>query len=55
VTGRDDRIVRDQPMSAGLHFESALLPDGWAANVRVEIAAGRFASVQPDVQPQPAG
>ena len=27
-----------------LHFASALLPDGWAQNVRVEIAGGRFAN-----------
>lgn len=31
-----------------LHFESALLPDGWARNVRVEIAAGRIVRIQRD-------
>ncbi len=30
-----------------LFLESALLPDGWAQGVRVEIADGRFSSVQP--------
>ncbi|MEO8018669.1 MAG: formimidoylglutamate deiminase [Pseudomonadota bacterium] len=28
------------------HFASALLPQGWAKNVRVEVAAGRFAAVE---------
>jgi len=37
----------------GLHFESALLPQGWAANVRVEIANGRFSKVLPGTQAQP--
>jgi formiminoglutamate deiminase len=35
-----------------IHFGSALLPDGWAQNVRAEIAAGRFESVERDVAPQ---
>jgi formimidoylglutamate deiminase len=29
-----------------LHFGSALLPEGWAENVRVEIADGRFTKVE---------
>jgi len=29
-----------------LHFASALLPDGWAENVRVEILGGRFSAIQ---------
>ncbi|HEU5134020.1 MAG TPA: formimidoylglutamate deiminase [Steroidobacteraceae bacterium] len=35
-----------------LHFRSALLPDGWARDVRVEIAGGRFAGVECNAQPQ---
>ena len=35
-----------------LHFATALLPDGWAKNVRVEIADGRFLSVERDIEPQ---
>ena len=35
-----------------MHFKSALLPDGWASDVRVEIAGGRFASVERNAQPQ---
>jgi formimidoylglutamate deiminase len=35
-----------------IHFATALLPDGWAKNVRVEIAAGHFASVERDVEAQ---
>jgi formimidoylglutamate deiminase len=33
-----------------VHFETALLPDGWASNVRVEIADGRFTAVERDAQ-----
>ena len=36
----------------GLHFKSALLPDGWASDVRVEIAGGRFASVERNAMPR---
>ncbi|MEO8062443.1 MAG: formimidoylglutamate deiminase [Pseudomonadota bacterium] len=42
-----------QPASRALFFTAALLPDGWAANVRVEIAHGRFVSVQRDARSQP--
>jgi formimidoylglutamate deiminase len=35
-----------------LHFASALLPEGWVQNVRVEIAGGRFTSLERDVQPR---
>ncbi|HEU4779233.1 MAG TPA: formimidoylglutamate deiminase, partial [Steroidobacteraceae bacterium] len=35
-----------------VHFASALLPDGWVHNVRVEIAAGRFESFERDVPPR---
>lgn len=36
-----------------LHFDSALLPDGWARNVRVEIAEGRIARLQRDAAAAP--
>jgi formimidoylglutamate deiminase len=36
-----------------LHLASALLPEGWAENVRAEIAGGRFSRIEHDVQPQP--
>ena len=35
-----------------LHFASALLPDGWAGDVRVEIVDGRFKSVVPNEKPR---
>ncbi len=35
-----------------LFFESAMLPQGWAENVRVEIAGGRFTNVERDAPPQ---
>jgi formiminoglutamate deiminase len=35
----------------GAHFESALLPDGWASNVRVTFADGAFASVRRNAAP----
>jgi formimidoylglutamate deiminase len=38
--------------AAGVHFQSALLPHGWAANVRVGFAAGAIASVECDVAPR---
>jgi formimidoylglutamate deiminase len=34
-----------------LHCKIALLPDGWAREVRVEIVGGRIAKVAPDVMP----
>ncbi len=36
-----------------LHFDSALLPDGWVRNVRVEIAEGRIVRIQRDVAAAP--
>jgi formiminoglutamate deiminase len=36
-----------------LHFETALLPSGWAANVRVEIVDGHFTSVERDTRASP--
>ena len=35
-----------------VHFASALLPEGWAKNVRVEIAGGRFEAIERDVPPR---
>jgi formiminoglutamate deiminase len=35
----------------GLHFISALLPDGWARGVRLTIASGRIAGIERDVAP----
>jgi formimidoylglutamate deiminase len=39
--------------ATSVYLESALLPDGWAKDVRVEIEAGRFRRVQREAQPQP--
>jgi formiminoglutamate deiminase len=36
-------------MDAALHFGEALLPDGWARDVRVDITGGRIAAVTPNV------
>lgn len=36
-----------------VHFESALLPDGWAKDVRVAIAHNVFAGVSRDTPPEP--
>ncbi len=36
-------------MDSCLHFKAALLPDGWARDVRVTIASGRIAAVARDV------
>ena len=41
-------------MTTSLHFAEALLPNGWARNVRVELAEGYFAEVTPDASPQSA-
>jgi len=35
-----------------LHAKTALLPDGWANDVRVEIAGGRISSVMPGAAPE---
>ncbi len=37
---------------ASLHFATALLPEGWCDNVRVEIEGGMLAAVTPDVEPE---
>lgn len=39
--------------SATLHFEQALLPEGWRANVRLEISDGIIAAIETDTPPQP--
>jgi len=39
--------------ATAVYFESALLPDGWAQGVRVEIADRRFSKVQSGAQAQP--
>ena len=38
---------------AGLFFDEALLPQGWARNVRLTVDGGRFASVEANVSPGP--
>jgi len=35
-----------QPPLTSMHISSALLPEGWVANVRVKIAAGRIAAIE---------
>ena len=40
-------------MTASLHFAEALLPSGWARDVRIEIAAGCFARIGVGVPAQP--
>jgi formimidoylglutamate deiminase len=41
--------VEPHPFTAQfwLHFETALLPEGWAKDVRIGIAAGRIAEIRP--------
>ena len=39
--------------TAALWFESALLPQGWASQVRIEAAAGMISRVSVGAQPQP--
>ena len=41
-------------MTQTLHFAEALLPSGWARDVRVELADGCFAQITADTPPQPA-
>jgi formiminoglutamate deiminase len=38
---------------AALFFDQALLPGGWARDVRLTMAAGRLLAVQPQAAPQP--
>ncbi|WP_315834391.1 formimidoylglutamate deiminase [Bradyrhizobium prioriisuperbiae] len=37
----------------GLFFKDALLPQGWARNVRLSIEAGRITDIAPDSRPEP--
>jgi formimidoylglutamate deiminase len=41
-------------MTETLHFGEALLPGGWARDVRVTLADGRFAAIESGAAPQPA-
>ena len=41
-------------MTASLHFAEALLPSGWARDVRIELAEGLFTRIEVDTPPQPA-
>lgn len=40
--------LQPQPVDRTLWFETALLPDGWARDVRISIAGGRIASLDED-------
>lgn len=40
-------------MAAHLHFSTALVPEGWRDNVRVEIENGTFSAVAPDTRARP--
>jgi formiminoglutamate deiminase len=44
-------MTQDRARNPGLHFASALLPDGWACDVRLEIAAGRIVVVERGAAP----
>jgi formimidoylglutamate deiminase len=44
--------VNTPHIAQALHSDSVLLPDGWAANVRITIADGRIASLERDAQPR---
>jgi formiminoglutamate deiminase len=48
-----DRDERNSAMTDGLHFDTALLPDGWQSNVRVVMAQGRIAQIATGVAPAP--
>jgi len=39
-------------MVQAVHFSEALLPEGWARDVRVELAGGRFSLIEPGAAPQ---
>src|SRR5690349_14467655 len=36
-----------------MHFDSVLLPDGWAEHVRITLDAGRIATLERDAAPRP--
>jgi len=42
------------PQSRAIYCARALLPDGWAREVRLTIAAGKFATVERHAAAQPA-
>jgi formiminoglutamate deiminase len=42
------------PVSSSLYCDTALLPGGWAKNVRIEISEGSIMSVQSDARRRPA-
>lgn len=48
-----DRSATPAP-SSGVHLQRALLPHGWATDVRVTIAAGRFSAIEVGVPPRAA-
>ena len=41
--------LESQPVDRTLWFEAALLPDGWARDVRIGIARGRISSLETGV------
>src|SRR3954453_23162414 len=47
------RAMPSVPETQAIYCERALLPDGWARQVRLVIAGGRFSTVQRDSRPQP--
>ncbi len=46
--------LEPQPVDRTLWFEAALLPDGWARDVRIGIAGGRIVSLETGVAHSPA-
>jgi formimidoylglutamate deiminase len=46
--------LQPQPVDRTLWFEAALLPDGWAHDVRIVVAGGRIVSLETDVARSPA-
>lgn len=50
---RDQRSIQPAANMTTLHFASALLPSGWADDVRVAVADGAITSVAAGVAPEP--
>lgn len=48
-----ERPVSDPSREPGLYFRTALLPEGWAAGVRIQTAGGRISRVETGVTAQP--
>ena len=46
--------LQPQPVDRTLWFEAALLPNGWARDVRIGVAGGRIASLETGVARSPA-